>query len=114
MENNEIMSGVVTFTGGVPWKFCPECGTKLDVGWKHCTECGQAIGHQAAPITAPWYPIFPATYPVYPVAPYQPPGIMPCGPFTPTYPIITCGDPNPCPMTTCEVQFSDNVARWSS
>ncbi len=55
------------------WKFCAECGTKLNAEWKHCPNCGTLIGVQLVQqitVSGPWdlMPI----YPLYPQLPTVP------------------------------------------
>lgn len=70
-----------------PWKFCPECGRKLEADWKHCPGCGQAIGQQAQPQIIPMPD---RTYPAWPVYPTGPTfiGTGTAAPFPPG--TITC------------------------
>ena len=46
------------------WKFCPECGHKLDATWKFCADCGKQANAPSAFIW-PTYPIYPSPQ-VYP------------------------------------------------
>ena len=72
------------------WKFCPECGGKLEEPWKHCAACGLEIGAVLVITVTPQpQPI------IYPI--YQPPTI----PYWPNWPVIIgAGDPNPLRLTT--------------
>ena len=91
------MTWTITSSGGDRWKFCPQCGHKLEAEWKHCPECGLSVGQFALPYTYVTMPfVQPLTSPLY--YPAVPGTSTPAWPSTP---IITCGDPNPCPMTTC-------------
>jgi hypothetical protein len=77
-----VITGTITTTAEPRrWKFCPECGTKLEPTWKHCPECGGVIGQTAAP----WIPANPL---------YLQPWVSPN-----TYPYITWG-PNVAGSTT--------------
>lgn len=55
------------------WKFCANCGAKLESGWNYCSECGAKIGDvQAQPEVIPHYPLSPLYPPMYPSAPRWP------------------------------------------
>ena len=51
------------------WKFCPECGGKLEDAWKHCAGCGLEVGAVVVIVANPQPQPF--VYPIYP-QPYQP------------------------------------------
>ncbi len=50
------------------WKFCPQCGHKLEPTWKFCAECGSGVQAAFSP-AMPWMWIYPTTYP-YPYPNY--------------------------------------------
>ena len=79
------------------WKFCPECGGKLEESWKHCAECGLEIGAVIVIIANPQPQPF--VYPIYPIypQPYYPPPV----PWQiPWWGQITVGDSVPITTTT--------------
>lgn len=48
------------------WKFCPECGHKLEPSWKFCADCGKQVNATAPGwqwIPLPAYPGYPGVYP---------------------------------------------------
>jgi hypothetical protein len=53
------------------WKFCPNCGHKLESTWKFCAGCSQQITN-AMPLAPYIWPV--PIYPTYPT-PYQAPVI---------------------------------------
>ena len=78
-----------SITSTPSWKFCPECGKKLEPAWNYCPECGYQLGVQLIVFSSPQppqplYPVLPIIYPV------QSPGYTPGWSAPPT---ITCKTP---------------------
>ena len=41
--------GTISSSDPVRWKFCPQCGTRLELHWQFCAQCGTEIGRFAHP-----------------------------------------------------------------
>jgi hypothetical protein len=73
LNTTGAITGTITNTAEPSrWKFCPECGTKLDPGWRHCPKCGGVIGQTAAP-WVPANPLYPQPWVTPNVGPWYPP-----------------------------------------